>query len=820
MTTRPASNHSELSVAKLRWRCELSRIPFETTAQAELREGFIGQERALRALKMGAELSAPGYNIFVCGLAGTSRGGTIARMIEELHPPTKESLDRCYVNNFKITDRPRLLSLPRGQANSFKKDMQAGIDFLRRRIPQVFEGEPFQRQKGRIVERFTVREKELMDDFTRRIAREQFALGHMQVGAVALPEIFPVLEGQMVPIEDISKMVHEGKLESPVAEEIERKYEQFRQEFTVVYRKTLTLSRELASELSYLEQEAASVLVDGVIEELKEKYAGHSIAEYLEEVRHHLLDNLDPFKEREGEGEHDDEASGPDGMSKPQGSGGAERDPFRVYGVNVILAHDGEDKSPVIFETTPTYANLFGTIQRAYDARGGWTSDFMDLRAGSLLRADGGFLIMYSLEALSEVGVWRALKRTLNHNRLEIQPLEMFYPFGGSAQKPEAIDINVKIILIGDRSLYEMLYEYEEDFRKIFKVRVEFDEEMTMSDGVIAEYAGRLRALSEKENLFPFDRGAFAAMLEYGVRQAGRRNKVTARFVDIADLAREAHYAAAASGESVVRAAHVRGALSSKMERHNLIETRIREMIQEGTLLVDVDGKSVGQVNGLSVLEIGGYSFGKPVRITATAALGKAGLINIEREANLSGRFHDKGMHIIAGYLRSKFAQDKPLSLAASICFEQSYSGVDGDSASSTEVYALASALSGLPLRQDIAVTGSINQQGEIQAIGGVNEKIEGFFDVCRIKGLTGTQGVMMPQSNVEDLMLREDILEAVGAGKFHIWPVAKVEQGIEILTGVEAGKKNGDGKFDAGTVLALMDERLHSMAKTLKEFE
>jgi predicted ATP-dependent protease len=816
MTTKAAPKPEELPAAKLRWRCELSRIPFETTAQAELREGFIGQERALRALKMGAELSAPGYNVFVCGLAGTSRGGTIARMIEELHPPTKESLDRCYVNNFKLTDRPRLLALPRGQANAFKKDMQAGIDFLRRRIPQVFEGEPFQRQKGRIVERFTVREKELMDDFTRRIAREQFALGHMQVGAVALPEIFPVLEGQMVPIEDISKMVHEGKLESPVAEDIERKYEQFRQEFTVVYRKTLTLSRELASELSYLEQEAASVLVDGVIEELKEKYAGQSIAEYLEEVRHHLLDNLDPFKEREGEGEHDEET--PDGLPKPQA--GPERDPFRVYGVNVILAHDNDDKSPVIFETTPTYANLFGTIQRAYDTRGGWTSDFMDLRGGSLLRADGGFLIMYSLEALSEVGVWRALKRTLNHNRLEIQPLEMFYPFGGSAQKPEAIDINVKVILIGDRSLYELLYEYEEDFRKIFKVRVEFDEEMAMSDGVIAEYAGRLRALSEKENLYPFDRGAFAAMLEYGVRQAGRRNKVTARFIDIADLAREAHYNAAAAGESVVRAAHVRGALSSKMERHNLIETRIREMIQEGTLLVDVEGTSVGQVNGLSVLEIGGYSFGKPVRITATAALGKAGLINIEREANLSGRFHDKGMHIIAGYLRSQFAQDKPLSLAASICFEQSYSGVDGDSASSTEIYALASALSGLPLRQDIAVTGSINQQGAIQAIGGVNEKIEGFFDVCRIKGLTGTQGVMMPESNVEDLMLREDILEAVAAGKFHVWPVAQIEQGIEILTQTAAGGKDRDGKFEPGTVFALMDDRLRNMAKTMKEFE
>ncbi len=812
---KPAPKPAELPPAKLRWRCDLSRIPFETTAQAELREGFIGQERALRALKMGVELTAPGYNAFVCGLAGTSRGGTIARMILKVHPQSKPSLDRCYVNNFKLPDRPRLLALPRGQANPFKKDVQAGLDFLRRRIPQVFEGEPFQRQKGRIVERFTAREKDLMDDFTRRIAREQFALGHMQVGAVALPEIFPVLEGQMVPIEDISKMVHEGKLEAPLAEDIERKYELFRQEFTVVYRKTLTLSRELASELSYLEQEAASVLVDGVIEELKEKYPGDGVAEYLEEVRHHLLDNLDPFKEREGEPEQGEEAG--DGVSKAPGP---ERDPFRVYGVNVILAHSDGDSSPVIFETTPTYANLFGTIQRAYDARGGWTSDFMDLRAGSLLRADGGFLIMYAVEALSEAGVWRALKRTLNHNRLEIQPHEMFFPFGGSALKPEPIEINVKVILIGDREMYELLYEYEEDFRKIFKVRVEFNEEMQMSDGVIAEYAGRLRALSEKEGLLPYDRGAFAAILEYGVRRAGRRNKVTARFVDIADLAREASYAARGAGETQARAAHVRSALDLKMERHNLVETRIREMIDEGTLLIDVSGERTGQVNGLSVLEIGGYSFGKPVRITATAALGKAGLINIEREANLSGRFHDKGMQIIAGYMRNRFAQDKPLSLAASICFEQSYSGVDGDSASITEIYALLSALAEVPLRQDVAVTGSVNQQGDVQAIGGVNEKIEGFFDVCRIKGLTGTQGVIIPVENVEDLMLREDLLEAVSAGKFHIYPVARVEDGLEILTGIAAGRRNGDGAFEPGTVFALADERLRRMAHTLKEFE
>src|SRR6266705_748333 len=816
MATKPAIRSTELPPEKLRWRCDPARIPYDTTAQAEPIEGPVGQDRALRALRMGIELAAPGYNIFVCGLSGTSRGGMIQKLIEQLQPRSEPGPDRCYVNNFKNPDRPRLLTLPRGQADSFKKDMQSGIDFLRRRIPQVFEGEPFQRQKGRIVDRYTLREKELMDDFTRRIAREQFALGHMQVGAVALPEIFPVLEGQMVPIEDIPKLVHEGKLETVAAEDLERKYEQFRQEFTVVYRKTLTLSRELASELSYLEQEAASVLVDGFIEELKEKYSGALVSEYLEEVRHSLLDNLEPFKEREGE---EEPGNGPpqDGSSRAPSP---ERDPFRVYGVNVLLAHNDEDGSPVIFATTPTYTNLFGTIQRSYDSRGGWNSDFMDLRAGSILRADGGFLVMYAYDAITEAGVWRTLKRMLNHSRLEIQPLEMFFPFGTSALKPEPIDIDVKIILIGDRQMYELLYEYEEAFRKIFKVRVEFDEEMVMSDAVVRQYGGRLRQLSEQEGIGPFDRTAVAAMMEYGVRQAGRRNKVTARFPELADLAREAAYIARQEGALLVSDPHVRRAREARIERHNLTETKIREMIEEGTLLIDTDGARVGQVNGLSVLEIGGYAFGKPVRITASAALGKAGLINVERESNLSGRFHDKGMQIIAGYLRTQFAQDKPLSLAASICFEQSYSGIDGDSASSTEIYALLSALSGLPIRQDIAVTGSISQQGDIQPIGGVNEKVEGFYDVCRVRGLTGTQGVLIPVENVEDLMLREDLIAAVAEGMFHVHPVAHIEEGIEILTGVEAGARDGRGQFPRDAVFGRVDERLRKMADTLKQIE
>ncbi len=800
---------------KLRWRCDPAGIPFATTAEAERVEGEMGQERAMRALRMGVELTASGYNTFVCGLSGMSRGGMIVRMVEDMHPRAELSPDRCYVNNFKNADRPRLLALPRGQANAFKKEVESGIEFLRRRIPQVFEGEPFQRQKARIVERFTQREKELMDDFTRRIARDQFALGRMQVGAVALPEIFPVLEGQMVPIEEIPKMVQDGKLETVAAEEIERKYDQFRQEFTVVYRKTLSLSRELASEMNYLEQEASSVLVDGVIEELKEKYPSPQVAEYLEEVRHHILDNLEPFKEREGEDEQPAPEGG--GPGRPER---ADRDPFRVYGVNVILAHGEQEPCPVVFETIPTYANLFGTIHRSYDARGGWSSDFMDLRGGSLLRADGGFLVMYALDTLTEPGVWRTLKRTLNHGKLEIQPVDVFFPFSTAAMKPEPIDVHVKIILIGDREMYELLYQYEDDFKKIFKVRVEFDEEMPWSDEVIRHFGGRLRKLSEDENLCPFDRSAVAALMEHGVRKAGRRGKVTARFFDIADVAREACYIAGYENQSPVTAAHVCRALEAKVDRHNLTETKIREMIEQGLLLIDTEGERVGQVNGLSVLEIGGYVFGKPVRITAAVALGKAGIINIERESNLSGRLHDKGVQIIAGYLRRLFAQDKPLSLAASLCFEQSYSGVDGDSASSTEIYSLLSALSGLPIRQELAVTGSVNQQGDIQPIGGVNEKIEGFFDVCRIKGLTGKQGVLIPVENVDDLMLRDELIEAVSKKRFHIYPIAKVEEGIHVLTGVRAGCRDRTGKFEDGTLFASVDQCLRRMAETLREYE
>lgn len=814
MEKRAARAPKELGPEELCWRCPASSIPFETTAQAEPVDGDSCQERALRALRTGVQLEAPGFNMFVCGPAGTGRGDAVAQIIREMKPCLRVSLDRCFVNNFKNPDHPRLLTLERGSANTLKKDMAATIDFLRRRIPQLFESEGFQRRKQRLVERYAAGEKALMEDFTRRIGQSQFAMVRVAVGPAAFPEIAPIIEGQPVPMDELPKLVQEGKLTAAQADERRKHYEEFRQEFASVYRKTLTLSRELSGELEYLEQEEASTLVDSMLQEVKDRNQNEAVNEYVEEVRLHILNNLDPFKQPAGAPEPEE-----DGVER---SAQVERDPFRVYGVNVLLGHSEEHGCPVIFETVPSYANLFGTIQRSFEGMGGWRADFMDLRGGAMLQADGGYLILYALDVLGERGVWQALKRTLNHRRLEIQPIEALFPFGGSpAMKPDPIEVDVKVVLVGDLRMYELFYELEEDFRKIFKVRVEFDEVVDWTQDLVRHYGGRFRKLGDEEKLLPLDRTALAALLEHGVRLAGFRGKMTARFADLADVAREASYLAGMQGREVVGVTEVRQALDAKIERHNLLETKIREMIQKGMLLIDTTGRRAGQVNGLSVLEAGGYAFGKPVRITASAALGKTGLINIEREANLSGRLHDKGVQIIAGYLRRVFAQDKPLSLAASVCFEQSYSGVDGDSASSTEIYALLSALSGLAIRQDIAVTGSVNQQGDIQPIGGVNEKIEGFYDVCRIQGgLSGTQGVIIPRENAQELMLRQDVIDSVRDGRFHIYPVGTVEEGIALLTGVEAGERDEKGKFPAGTVYGLADERLARMAERMSEFE
>ncbi|MBI4466588.1 MAG: AAA family ATPase [Acidobacteria bacterium] len=809
---KTAGPFREVLPEQLRWRCEPSQFEFETTADLKPLEGIIGQERALKSLKIGVELYGPGFNIFVCGLSGTGRATTIKQLLERIRPQCEPAPDRCYVHDFHRPEQPRLLTLPRARANPFRKDMDRAIDFLATRIPQLFEDEKFQAARGRILERYGAREKEMLEDFSEKLKKDHFALAELGGAGTT---VVPVVAGQPVPLEKLDELVAGGQVDPAQARQLSERQEQLQKQFVVLYRKTLALQRAMNLELELLERETASVLVDSVIEDLKEKYPHQGVAEHLEAVRSSLLENLSLFKGK-AEGE---EAEAARLLLRSQAP--AKEDPFWTYRVNVVLGHESEDGCPVILETLPTYVNLFGTIERTYTVRGVAQSDFTDIRAGSLLQADGGYLVINAMDALTEPGVWKALKRTLIYGKLEIQSAaDWLFHVAGTALKPEPIPVNIKIILIGETYLYDLLYAYEDDFKKIFKVKADFDSQMNRTPEAVREYAALLRKLCDEDKLCPFDKEAVAAVVEYGVRRGGRQDKLSTRFSEIADLAREACYWARQEGSRTTRRGHVDRAIAERIERHNLIESKIQEMIEKGVVLIDTSGARVGQVNGLSVYDLGSYAFGKPVRITASTAMGRQGIINIEREANLSGRLHDKGVAILSGYLRQKFAQSKPLSLAASVCFEQSYSGVDGDSASSTEIYALLSSLADLPIRQEIAVTGSVNQKGDIQAIGGVNYKIEGFYDVCKAKGLTNTQGVILPIENVPDLMLRPEVVEAVKAGRFHLYPVATVDEGIEILTAVKAGDRQPDGSFEEGTVYARVDARLRELAEGLKDYE
>lgn len=792
---------------KLRWQCDPATLPFETTADLKPLEGIVGQDRATKALKMGVELYAPGYNVFVCGLTGTGRMTTVEHLLTSLQPQCQLASDRCYVHNFAQPDQPRLLTLPRGQGAAFRQDMDRSIDFLAARIPQLLEDEKFQRSRTRILERYGAQEKEMLAHFSELLQKEKFALAELPTGTT----VVAVVEGQPIPMEKLGDVVQSGKLETGRAKQLQERQEQLQQQFVGIFRQTLRLQRAMNMDLELLEKETASVLVDSVIEEMKEKYPGEKIRDHLEEVRTSLLDTLEPFKGTKSEDEETETARRL--LKMPA-------DPFRQYRVNVVLGHDDGDGCPVIVETSPTYVNAFGTIQRSYDLRGVAQADFLDIRGGALLQADGGYLVMNALDVLLEPGVWKALKRALIHGRLEIQSAsEWFMPLGSSALKPEPIPVNVKIILVGERYLYDMLYAHEDDFKKIFKVKADFDSVMERSPESIKQYASLLQKLCEEETLLYFSRDAVGAIIEFGSRRAGRQNKLSTRFSEVADLAREANYWCRQEQGNLIERKHVECAITAHRERHSLVEDKIQEMIENETLLIDVTGERAGQVNGLSVYDMGAYSFGKPVRITASTSMGRQGIINIERDADLSGKVHNKGVGILAGFLRERFAQEKPLTLDASIGFEQSYSGIDGDSASSTEIYALLSSLSGLPIRQGIAVTGSVNQKGDIQAIGGLNQKVEGYFDVCQAKGLDGNQGVILPKENILDLMLRPDIVDATRKKKFHLYAISTVDEGIEILTGVKAGAPlPGDG-FEKGTVNFLVDRRLRELAVNMERF-
>ena len=799
----------EVPIEKLRWRCDPDALPFETTETVQPCEDIIGQDRALEAIKIGLDINSLGYNIFVTGLAGTGRFTTIKCVLEEMDIKGKIPNDLCYVNNFKNSDMPHMISLPAGQGNAFRKEMETLIETLKKKIPLMFENETYLNKKKEVVEKFRNKQAEMFREFEKKVNKEGFALVQIQMGPYSRPGIFPLVEGNPVNIDQLETMVEEGKYSKEDLEKMKEKQAGLINELEDIFKETRKAEKEIKEELTSLDNEVISPAVKDSISDIREKFDDEKVRQYLDEVQEDILANLGRFREKE-------ETPPPvPGLILPQPV-----DSFSEYQVNVLVDNSETKGAPIIVETTPNYRNLFGTIERTVERSGIWKTDFLHIKAGSFLRANGGYLIFNALDALMEPWVWPTLKRTLKNQVIEMQTYDPFYFFSTSALKPEPIECNTKVIMIGDAQIYYLLYSLDDDFKKIFKIKADFDSVMNKDNEKIQQYTAFVRKICDEDKLRPFDKTGIAAVVEQGVRITGKQKKLSTRFHLIADLLREANYWAEKSGSNVVTEMHVDKAIEKRAYRVNLIEEKIQEMIDDGTILIDSDGVVVGQVNGLSVYNLGDYMFGKPSRITAKTSLGKAGIINIEREAEMSGPIHNKGVYILAGYLRGKYAQDKPITMSASLCFEQSYSGVEGDSASSTEIYALLSSISGLPLRQDIAVTGSVNQKGEIQPIGGVNEKIEGFYDVCKAKGLTGKQGVMIPHLNVEDLMLRKDVVQAVKEGKFHIYPVKAIDQGIEILTGVEAGADQEDRRFKEGTVNAAVDKKLRELGMKIKEFE
>ena len=798
----------KVPVEKLRWRCDLDELDAQSPKEIQSFPTILGQERAVRALQVGLDMEFPGYNIYVSGPAGTGRTTTVRYLLKKRNTREKPSPDICYVNNFKNTDRPVALYFPAGKGRQFRDDMEKLIEHLRTAIPMIFESERYREQRDALLEKLNSQQQKLWQEFEAKARKQNFALVQIQIGPYSKPDVMPVIDNQPVPFDNLVQLVQEGKVKEKTLQELQKKYLELSKELEKVFKENQKLQREKKYRVAELDQDMIKPLIEEEINEIREKYDDKKVLEYLDAVEKSLLKNLRLFR-RKPERNNDN-------GKKEKGDG---VDPFLEYRVNVVVDNSDAKGAPVIFETAPSFSKLFGTIERVMDANGQWRTDFTQIRAGSLLSANGGFLVLYAMDVLLEPGVWNNLKRVLKNRQIEIQAFDPYFLIAASAIKPEPIEIDVKVIMIGDAYLYRMLYGADEDFKKIFKIKADFDDEMKNERDNLLQYASFVKKLCEEENLLPFDKTGIGAVTEFGVRMAGRQNKLSTRFNHIADLVRESSYLAGKKKAKKVGAEFVEMAIQESIERLNLIEDKIQEMIAEGTIMIDTDGEVVGQVNGLSVLSLGDYSFGRPSRITAQVSVGRSGIINIEREAELSGPTHNKGVLILSGYLRGNFAQDKPLTVSASLCFEQSYSGVDGDSASSAEIYALLSRLANVPIRQGIAVTGSVNQFGHIQPIGGVNEKIEGFYYVCKSKGLTGEQGVMIPRQNVNDLMLKNEIVEQVQKGKFHIYAIDTIEQGIEILTGMKAGEKDSDGRYPDDSIYGRVDAKLKQFSEYMRAY-
>jgi lon-related putative ATP-dependent protease len=805
-----AEPHPELPVEKLRWRCDPKLFDFKTTDELTACEGIIGQHRAENAIQLGLEVKGRGYNIFVTGLVGTGRTFTIKHLLEKLDKGKEAPDDILYVNNFSTPDMPRAITLPAGKGCQFKTDIEHLVTSLLKTISGIFASEEYKQRRKEIVEIYKQKQAEIIQEFEKKVAQEGFVLVQVQMGPYVKPDLQPVLEEKPVGFKQLETLVAEQKFPQEKLEQLKKAYNELYSQMETSFAANKEVIKDMEESLESQDKKLLVPIIEEMIAELKRKYTYKPVAIYLKEVQEDVIAHLDFFREPKRE----EPQAGPQALF-----GAAPEDPLKNYRVNLLVDNSQTEGAPIIIETSPSYRNLFGTIERVMERGGVWKTDFTMIKAGSLLRANGGYLVMNALDILLEPGAWPALKRTLKFGQVEIQSFDPFYFMASTGLKPEPIEAELKVVLIGEEFLYQLLYHRDEDFKKVFKIKAEFDSVMPKDDKIICEYAAFIRKITSEEKLLAFDPEGTSAVIEFAVRLAGKHNKITTRFAAVSDLIREASYWAQKAKAKSVAASHVEKAVKEWKKRHSLTEDKIQEMIEEGDLLIDTKGAKVGQVNGLSVYSIGEYSFGKPTRITAETSLGRSGVINIEREAELSGPTHSKGVLILTGYLQGKYAQDKPLVMNASICFEQSYAGVDGDSASSTEIYAILSSLAGAPIRQDLAITGSVNQKGEIQPIGGVNQKIEGHFDVCKARRLTGTQGVLIPHQNADELMLKREVVKAVEAGRFHIYAIKTIDEGIEILTGVKAGVRKKDGEFEEETINYLVDRKLKKLAESWRAY-
>jgi len=791
----------ELSTEQVRKRCDPSLFNCNSTEELEPVVAIIGQDRALSALKFGLNIPEAGFNIFVSGPAGTGRTTAIKSFLEALAATKDTPSDWCYVHNFRDSYYPGTLKLPAGMGQSLQKDMKRTTDNAQRSIAQAFTSKEYAERRAEITEDFTRRREAAFNAVSKKAQDEGLLLRTTPVGLI----LIPASNGEPMREEEYQK------LSSKDQEELKKKQEELTKELHDHVAQLKTEESVVEKQLEDTDREVAAYSIGYLFEELKNKYSQlPQVIDYLNEVEQDVVENFEQFRS-EPKPSDSDQLAAMRGLVRQQA--------FRKYEVNVLVDNSKLEGAPVILELNPTFSNLLGRIEKEAQF-GALSTDFTMIKSGSLHRANGGYLVVRIEDLVTNSQSWEGLKRTLRDGTLVIEEIgERLGFLATKSLKPEPIPLDIKVVVIGEPLFYYLLLRLDLEFKELFKVKADFDTRMDKTEANLKDYACVICRVCQAENLKHLKNDALAKIIEHSSRLADDQEKLSTLFADIVDIIREANFWAGEDGTSLIEAKHVEKAVEQRVYRSNLIQQRINEMIDKGMIIIDTEGENVGQVNGLEVIGLGDFTFGKPTRITASVGVGREGLIDIERESKLGGPLHTKGVMILNGHITDKYVGDIPLSLSARLVFEQSYQEVEGDSASSTELYAILSRLSDVPIKQSIAVTGSVNQKGEVQAIGGLNEKIEGFFEVCRAKGLNGKQGVLIPASNVTNLMLKEEVVEAVEARKFHIYPVSTIDEGMEVLTGLKAGQRLEDGSFEPDSINDRVQKRLATLAERLRDF-